>query len=100
MRVLSYLAIVLFAEVVRLANHVHARRMLPHIHHLIHLQALGHLVRDKDHRHLAFGPVDRLRKMLGGVLIQVRNRLVEDQHLGPLEQRAGDGDALALWTTH
>ena len=70
--------------------------MLPHIHHLIHLQALGHLVRDKNHRHLAFEPVDGLRKMLGGLLIQVRNRLVENQHLGTLEQRAGNGNALAL----
>jgi hypothetical protein len=26
-----------------------------------------------------------LRKMLGGLLIQIRNRLVEDQHLGALE---------------
>ena len=59
--------------------------MAPHIHDLIHLQALGHLVRDKNHRHLAFEPVDGLRKMLGGLLIQVRNRLVEDQHLGALE---------------
>ena len=59
--------------------------MLPHIHHLIHLQALGHLVRDKNHRHLALESVDGLREVLGGLLIQVRNRLVEDQHLGTLE---------------
>ena len=70
--------------------------MLPHIHHLIHLQALGHLVRDEDHRHLAFEPVDGLGEVLGGLLIQVRNRLVENQHLGTLEQRAGNGNALAL----
>ncbi len=70
--------------------------MLPHIHHFIHLQPLGHLVRDKDHRHLALESVDGLRKMLGSLLIQIRNRLIEDQHLGPLEQRAGNGDALAL----
>lgn len=34
--------------------------MLPHIHHLIHLQALGYLVRDEDHRHLALEAVDGL----------------------------------------
>ncbi len=70
--------------------------MLPHIHHLIHLQSLGHLVGDEDHRDLAFEPVDRLRKKLGGLLIQIGNRLVEDQHLGAFEQRAGNGNALAL----
>ena len=59
--------------------------MLPHIHHLIHLQALGHLVRDKNHRHLALEAVDGLGEVFGGLLIQVRNRLVEDQHLGALE---------------
>ena len=59
--------------------------MLLHIHHLIHLQALGHLVRDKNHRHLALDPVDGLGEVFGGLLIQVRNRLVEDQHLGALE---------------
>ncbi len=64
---------------------MHAHRMLPHIHHLIHLQALGHLVGDKDHRHLALEPVDGLRKMLGGLLIQIRDCLVEDQNLRPLE---------------
>ena len=58
--------------------------MAPHIHDLIHLQALGYLVRDEDHRDLAFEPVDGLRKMLGGLLIQIRNRLVENQHLGTL----------------
>ena len=52
--------------------------MLPHVHHLIHLQPLGHLVRDENHRHLAFEPVDRLRKKLGSLLIQIGNRLVKD----------------------
>ena len=70
--------------------------MLPHIHHLIHLQALGYLVRDEDHRDPAFEPVDGLRKMLGGLLIQVRNRLVENQHLGTLEQRPCNRNPLAL----
>ena len=70
--------------------------MLPHVHHLIHLQAFGHLVGDEDHRHLALNPVDRLRKMLGSLLIQIGNRLVEDQHLGAFQQRPRNGDALAL----
>ena len=51
---------------------------------------------DKNHRHLALDPVDGLGEVFGGLLIQVRNRLVENQHLGTLEQRAGNGNALAL----
>ena len=58
--------------------------MLPHIHHLIHLQAFGHLVGDEDHRHLALEPVDGLGEVLGGLLIQIGNRLVEDQRIGVL----------------
>lgn len=69
----------------RLPNHMHARRMLPPIHHLIHLQTLGYLMRDKNHRHLALDPVDGLREVLGGLLIQIRNRLVEDQQLRTLQ---------------
>ena len=59
--------------------------MAAHIHDLIDLQALGYLVRDEDHRDLALESVDGLGEMLGGLLIQVGNRLVEDQHLGALE---------------
>jgi len=72
--------------------------MLPHIHHLIHLQALGHLMRDEDHRHLALESVDGLGEVLGSLLIQIGNRLVEDQYFGSLEQGAGNRDALALPT--
>ena len=79
-----------------LPHQFHVHGMLPHVYHLIHLQALGHLVRDEDHRHLALDAVDRLRKKFGGLLIEVGNRLVKDQHLGALEQRAGNGNALAL----
>ena len=79
-----------------LLHQANANRISPHIHHLIHLQALGHLMRDEDHRHLALEPVDRLSKLLGGLLIQIRNRLVKNQHLGALEQRAGNRNALTL----
>jgi hypothetical protein len=34
--------------------------------------------------------------VLGGVLVEVGDGFVEDQHLRALEQRAGDGEALAL----
>lgn len=68
-----------------LLHQTHVHGMLPHIHHLIHLQALGHLVGNKNHRHLALEPIDRLRKMLSGLLIQIGNRLVENQHLGALQ---------------
>jgi GTP-binding protein len=70
-------------------------RMTPHIHHLIHLQALGHLMRDKNHRHLALEAVDGLGEVFGGLLIQVGDGFVEDQHLGAFEQGASNGDALA-----
>ena len=66
-------------------HQTHMHCMAAHIHDLIDLQALGHLMGDKDHRHLALEPVDGLRKMLGGLLIQIRDCLVEDQNLRPLE---------------
>lgn len=67
-----------------LPHQTHLRGMTPHIHHLIHLQALGHLVRDENNRHLALEPINGLGEVLGGLLIQIGNRLVEDQHLGAL----------------
>ncbi len=70
--------------------------MAAHIHDLIHLKSARHLVRDEDHRDLALEAVDGLSEVLGGLLIQIGNRLVKDQHLGAFEQGAGDGDALAL----
>lgn len=70
--------------------------MAAHIHDLIHLKSARHLVRDEDHRDLALEAVDGLGEVFGGLLIQVGDGFVEDQHFGPLEQGAGDGDALAL----
>ena len=58
---------------------MHAHRMLPHIHYLIHQQSIGHLVDDKDHRHLSFQAIDRLRKMLDGLLIELGNDLIKNQ---------------------
>lgn len=36
-----------------LLHDAHLHGMVSRIHHLIHLQSLGDLVRDEDHRHLA-----------------------------------------------
>ncbi|WP_153116356.1 hypothetical protein [Rhodocyclus tenuis] len=69
--------------------------MLPNIRYSIYLGAFLHLVRNKYHRHLAIESIDRLRKMLGSLLIQIGNRLVEDKHLGAFEQGASNRDALS-----
>lgn len=69
--------------------------MRPHIHQITYFQALERSVRDKNHRHLANESIDRLRKMLGSLLIQIGNRLVEDKHLGAFEQGASNRDVLS-----
>ena len=51
---------------------------------------------DKDHRDPAADAVDRSCKLLGGVVVQIRSRLVEDEDLRPLEQRPGNRDPLLL----
>ncbi|MCY1559048.1 hypothetical protein D9M68_960410 [compost metagenome] len=53
-------------------------------------------MRNKNHRRLALEPIDRLRKQLRRFLIEVGHCLIKDQHLGPFEQGARNGDALAL----
>ena len=53
--------------------------------HRIDLQSPRNLMRDEQHRHLALELVDRLGEVLGRLLIEVRDRLVEDQDLRPLE---------------
>ena len=55
-------------------------------------------MRNKQHRHLPLQFVDRPGKVLRRLLIEVGHGLVEDQNLGSLEQRPGDGDALPLPT--
>src|SRR5262245_38220954 len=40
--------------------------------------------------------IDGARELFGSLRIEAAGRLVEDQDLRPLEQRAGDGDALLL----
>jgi hypothetical protein len=71
-------------------------RLRAEAEHLIHLQPLRNLVGDEEHRHLALELVDGLGEVFGGLLVEVGDRFVEDQDLRPLEQRPGDGDALAL----
>ena len=51
---------------------------------------------DEEHRHLPFQAVDGQREMLGGLLVEAGDGLVEDEDLRALEQRTGDGEALAL----
>lgn len=53
-------------------------------------------MRDKNHRHFPFQPVDRLRKMLRCHLIKVGHRFIEDQNLRPLEQRSGNRNPLEV----
>ena len=52
---------------------------------LINLKALGNRVRNEQHRHLALELVDGFREMFGGLLIEVRDHLIEDQDLRALE---------------
>lgn len=53
---------------------------------------------DKQHRHFALQGIDRAGEALCGGLIQIAGRLIEDQHLGPLQERPGNGNALLLPT--
>lgn len=69
-----------------LLHQTHMHSPLPHIHHLIHLQAPWYLVGDENHRHLALEAVDRVRKMFGGLLVQVGDGFVENQHPGRLSK--------------
>lgn len=51
---------------------------------------------NENHRHPPLEPIDGPGEVFGSLLVEVGNRLIEDQHLGALDQRPGDGDALAL----
>ena len=53
-------------------------------------------MRNKQHRNLTFKLIDGSRKTLRSRLIQAARRLIEDQNLRPLEQRARNGDTLLL----
>ena len=55
-------------------------------------------MRNKQHRDLALQLVDRPRKVLRRLLIEIRHRFIEDQNLRPLEQRPGNGNPLPLPT--
>ncbi len=69
-------------------HHLHLRTVLPiraKREHLIHLQSSRNLMRNKDHRHLPFELVDRLGEVLRRLLVEVGDRLIEDQNLRPLE---------------
>src|SRR3972149_5089311 len=62
----------------------------------VDLQALRQLVRDEYHGCLALELVDGARELLGGFVVEVARRLVEDQYLRPLEQRPRDRDSLLV----
>jgi len=49
---------------------------------------------DEQHRGLPFQLVYRPRKALSRGAVEVAGCLIENQDLGPLEQRAGDGQTL------
>lgn len=53
--------------------------------HLVHLQSLGYLVGYEQHGDFALEFVDGAGEVLGGLLVEVGNRFVEDQDFGPLE---------------
>lgn len=55
-------------------------------------------MRNEQHRHLPLELVDGSRKVFRRLLIQIGDRLVEDQNLRSLEQRPGDGNPLPLPT--
>jgi len=65
-------------------------------HSLIPLRARQDPMRDEQHRRLRLEQAHCLRELLRRFVIQVVRRLVEDRHLGPLEQCSGDGGALLL----
>ena len=69
------------------SHHAHRRRMTLPIKtkHLIHLQALRDLVRNKDHRHRPLEGIDRSGEVFGRLLIEVGDGLVEDEDLRSLE---------------
>src|SRR5262245_14924398 len=61
----------------------------------------GHLVRDDEHGHAVAGEFEHyLEYFAGGLRIQGRGGLVEQQQLGPQRQRAGDGHPLLLTPGH
>src|SRR5262245_39411264 len=66
--------------------------------HLVEREHRDGRVRDQYQRHLAAQRRDGACKCLHCFAIEVAGRLVEDQHLRALQQRAGDSDALALPT--
>ena len=53
-------------------------------------------VRDDEGRAAAADPVEGVLDLLLGEAIERRGRLVEDEDRRPLQDRAGDGDALLL----
>ena len=79
-----------------LLHYSHVRRPLSQPHDLVDLQALRHLVRNEERRHAALELVDGLRELLGGRLVETAGRFVENQDPRPLEDGAGDGEALFL----
>lgn len=71
-------------------------QLLAYPHRLVHLQAFGQGVCDEQHGHFAFELVDGAGEVFCGVRVEVAGGFVEDQDFRPLEQGAGDGEALLL----
>lgn len=64
--------------------------------HLVHLKPLGNLVGDEQHGDLALEGVHGGGEALRGLLVEVGDRLVENEDAGPFQQRPRNGDALTL----
>ena len=57
----------------------------------------AHLVGDEQHGHAVFRePLHHPQHLLGQLRVECRGHLVEQHHLGPHGERAGDGDPLLL----
>ncbi len=82
-----------------LSDHPLCRGLLlppPEAKHLVHLELFGNLMGNKQHGDLAFQRVYGGGKTLRGLLIQIGDRLVEDEDAWPFQKRSRDGDALPL----
>src|SRR5688572_14618144 len=76
--------------------YAHLRSPLTQSNHAVHLQSLGKLVGDEQHRYAPAELIDCARELLGGAGIQPAGGFVENEDMRALEERAGDGNALLL----
>ena len=63
---------------------------------LVHVRRVRRAVRDQQHRASRGGRQQVAGKRVGGLLVKVLGRLVQDDHGEVGEQHAGQGESLAL----